>query len=1131
LQIRNIVQVALLGVCVAGTGLAQTSELQVVSFAGAEGGPGSSDGSGRDARFHSPSGLWGDSQHLYIADTYNHTIRRLSLATGEVDTIAGSAGLAGSDDGAGSQARFNRPSGLWGDGLYLYVSDTGNFTIRKMRLSTGAVTTIAGLAGEAASEDGFGATARFVGPTGLWGDDEDLYIADSMSRTSRSIRRLRLRSGLVTTVVQLNDTAAAPEFGAGLWGDGSNLWIADSSAHTVSRLSIQFQHRNRMSVVAGTSGKYGAADGRGAKASFNAPSAIWGDRSFVYVADTLNHTIRRVSKESGQVVTLAGAALRPGWFDQADETSRFNQPAGMWSDGRHLFISEKGNHAIRRIRLVSGAIMTTTTAGRPALDGHTDGPPADALFSGPFRSWVQGGVMYVTDLQSTVRTISLSDGSVTTLAGRPGAFGSDDGVGVTARFGRPAGIWADSNHVFVSDAYFDTIRRISLRTGEVTTLAGSATRESGAQDGVGPAALFHSPGGIWGDGANLYVADTLNFTIRKIVLQTGQVSTLAGSPQNRGTADGVGAAARFYAPTDVWGDGVNLYVADGSAVRSLNLTTRRVQTLAGSPSTPGYSDQVGRARFSFISGIWGDGANLFVADSGNNVIRKISLGTGAVSTVAGSSLTPGSDNGAGDSARFYSPTDVSGDRDALYIVDNMNFKIRKAHASTVGAVHDRARSNGAGAAANARPPASQPDTPTATAPRTAGGGSTFSRPVSTAASAWTGVAIAGHRTADGVLVSEAAIPAPALVRSARIHAEIQNAATTGIAIANPNAQAAFVDFYFTDSSGLRLYSGSATIPKEGQIAAFLNQSPFAPPESLRVNLGNARTFTMSSSLPVAVTAVRGVINERSELLMTAIPVVPLDSTQPSRAVFPYYAVGDGWTTRITLINPTDDLASGVIELWGSKSSSFSAGAAESFNYTIPARSAWTWSPSATGSDMRTGWARIAPSRGTAPGGMALVAYRSSGVTVTEAAVPAMQESSGFRVYAETAGEFGEVDSIQTALAISNSAQTSAHVELEFLTPDGEPTGKNLPITLAARGHAIVPIHEPFRGWVRISGSPVGLVGLRGRYNERSDLLLTAMPAVSETTAISASGVVFPQFASGNGNTTQFIFLGGPGAVN
>src|SRR5207302_9610076 len=134
--------------------------------------------------------------------------------------------------------------------------------------------------------------------------------------------------------------------------------------------------------------------------------------------------------------------------------------------------------------------------------------------------------------------------------------------------------------------------------GAVTTVAGAATSPSGATDGVGTNTRFRAPGGIWGDVNNLYVCDTLNFTIRKIVVATQQVTTVAGYAQARGNTDGAGSAARFYAPTDVWGDGVYLYVADGNAIRKITIATGLVRTFAGSVYDSGYvNGTAGVARF------------------------------------------------------------------------------------------------------------------------------------------------------------------------------------------------------------------------------------------------------------------------------------------------------------------------------------------------------------------------------------------------------------------------------------------------------------------------------------------------------------------------------------------------------
>src|ERR1019366_703568 len=169
------------------------------------------------------------------------------------------------------------------------------------------------------------------------------------------------------------------------------------------------------------------------------------------------------------------------------------------------------------------------------------------------------------------------------------------------------------------------------------TLAGLAG-SSGSADGTGSTARFYVPIGVAVDGAgNLFVADSSNHTIRKVT-PTGVVTTLAGSAGNPGSADGTGSAAQFSMPEGVAVDGVgNVFVADSG-----NHTIRKVTpagvvtTLAGSAVNSGSTDGTGSdARFYICWGVAVDGAgNVFVADSGNNAIRKVTP-EGVVTTLAG----------------------------------------------------------------------------------------------------------------------------------------------------------------------------------------------------------------------------------------------------------------------------------------------------------------------------------------------------------------------------------------------------------------------------------------------------------------------------------------------------------------
>ncbi|MCH1463187.1 MAG: hypothetical protein L7U46_04820, partial [Candidatus Nanopelagicales bacterium] len=215
-------------------------------------------------------------------------------------------------------------------------------------------------------------------------------------------------------------------------------------------------------------------------------------------------------------------------------------------------------------------------------------------------------------------------GTVTTFAG--GAQGSADGTGADARFNSPPGVAVDGGgNVYVADYNNHTIRKITP-AGVVTTLAGTAG-SSGSADGTGADARFYYPWGVAVDGdGNVYVADENNHAIRKIT-PAGVVTTLAGTAESSGSTDGTGADARFNRPHGVAVDGDgNVYVADG-----VNHTIRKitpagvVTTLAGAARQNGFSDGRGPlARFNYPQGVAVDGdGNVYVADYNNHAIRKV----------------------------------------------------------------------------------------------------------------------------------------------------------------------------------------------------------------------------------------------------------------------------------------------------------------------------------------------------------------------------------------------------------------------------------------------------------------------------------------------------------------------------
>jgi ribosomal protein S11 len=335
----------------------------------------------------------------------------------------------------------------------------------------------------------------------------------------------------------------------------------------------------------------------------------------------------------------------------------------------------------------------TTLAGVAGVEGGVTGLGNQAQFYYPAGGALDTvGNLYVADLQNdTIREVTPL-GLVTTLAGLTNTPGTNDGTGSMARFAEPSGVVVDaSNNIYIADTQNDTIRKMT-RMGTnwmVTTVAGSPG-VSGSLDGTNGAAQFNEPGGIALDGTgNLYVSDTENYTIRKITPQGSNwvVTTIAGVAGFYGSADGTDNAALFEYPFGIAADAAgNLYVADtaNNTIRKMTPdgTNWIVTTLAGTAGGFGSTDGTNsNARFGNPFGVGVDNAgNVYVADSGNNTIRKATpSGTNwVVATLAGLPENYGTTDGSGSAARFDYPEGVVVDTNGnVYVVDTGNSTIRK----------------------------------------------------------------------------------------------------------------------------------------------------------------------------------------------------------------------------------------------------------------------------------------------------------------------------------------------------------------------------------------------------------------------------------------------------------------------
>ncbi|HEY4111881.1 IPT/TIG domain-containing protein [Puia sp.] len=316
-----------------------------------------------------------------------------------------------------------------------------------------------------------------------------------------------------------------------------------------------FQYLYTVTTLAGD-GNFGFKEGPGNAAEFNSPNGAGVDGAGnIYVADVLNHRIRKVTSD-GQVSTWAGDGTKVFKEGKGTAASFYNPYGVAVTSAGVVYVADANNYRVRKIT-AAGDVSTLAGDGTP---GFKEGAGNVAQFKNLEGVAVDAAEnVYVADTyNSSIRKITPA-GEVSTLAGN-GTYGFQEGTGSAARFSFPRGLAVDgAGYVFVADGDNNRIRRITP-AGEVVTLAGDGT--AGFQDGSGPIAKFNHPSGVAADGhGNIYVADLINQRIRQIS-PTGVVFTIAGDGV-QGFKEGVGTNAEFNYPSGIALDGAgNIYVVD-----------------------------------------------------------------------------------------------------------------------------------------------------------------------------------------------------------------------------------------------------------------------------------------------------------------------------------------------------------------------------------------------------------------------------------------------------------------------------------------------------------------------------------------------------------------------------------------
>ena len=585
-----------------------------------------------------PNGVAVDSLgNIYIADSYNNRIRRLSN-NGILKTIAGDSiqGYSG-DGGLATVASLNRPTSVAVDnGGNVYIADYGNNRIRKVDVNH-IITTVAGNGFSAYNGDGGKANITSLNPSGIAVDFiGNLYISDFSNNRIRKVDT----GGIITTI--------AGGFGNGFNGDGilavsatlwnpkgvsldssGNLYIADQNNNRIRKVNT----KGIITTIAG-GGYNGFGDGgKATSATLSQPTNVFVDSyGNVYISDITNYRLRKVNAK-GIITTVAGNGTQNFRGDGGQAIDASMNPISVSVDRQgNLYISDYNNNRIRKVDGINGIITTIAGDSMIGCYGGDGGKATLANLYTPSKTALDNkGNLYICDENNNrIRKVDTS-GIITTFAGvNSQGYSGDGGLAIQAQLNTPYGVATDNfGNVFIAEFGNNRIRKVDT-TGIISTVVGNGNRGYSGDGGLATAATLNLPYDVVLDTiGNLYLIDQGNNVIRKVDT-SGIISTVAGTGDGGFGGDGDSAKySNLNSPRGITIDRKgNLYISDNGnqRIRMVN-TNGIISTIVGN-GTVGYNGDGGLASSAILAGTSGisvdNYGNLYIADFGNQRIRKVS---------------------------------------------------------------------------------------------------------------------------------------------------------------------------------------------------------------------------------------------------------------------------------------------------------------------------------------------------------------------------------------------------------------------------------------------------------------------------------------------------------------------------